>query len=106
MKKPGSKLEYYIKWLGYDDSHNSWEPQSNILDPKLLTAWKQSQANGGTQQVPRNSVGNPQPSNLAPCHRVVAGLQRRSTQQLFPGDIEEGGEQGLQARRIAHGHST
>eukprot|EP00908_Phaeocystis_cordata_P001217 Transcript_11305.p1 GENE.Transcript_11305~~Transcript_11305.p1 ORF type:complete len:652 (+),score=120.80 Transcript_11305:341-2296(+) len=53
VKKPGGKLEYYIKWLGYDDSHNSWEPQSNILDPKLLTAWKQSQANGGAQQAPQ-----------------------------------------------------
>jgi hypothetical protein len=27
-----SNLRFYIKWLGYDDDRNSWEPYSNIRD--------------------------------------------------------------------------
>jgi hypothetical protein len=27
-----SQLKFYIKWLGYDDEHNSWEPYSNLRD--------------------------------------------------------------------------
>jgi len=32
-KKKGRKnvLEYYVTWLGYDTSHNSWEPESNLI---------------------------------------------------------------------------
>ena len=50
-KNTGVKPEYHIKWMGYDESHNSWEPQSGILDSKVLKVWKQSQADGGAQQV-------------------------------------------------------
>ena len=31
--------EFLIKWLGYDDTHNSWEPKNN-LTPDLLQAYK------------------------------------------------------------------
>ena len=27
-------LEYKVKWLGYDDSHSSWEPLSNLENAK------------------------------------------------------------------------
>ena len=28
---------YLVKWLDYDDSHNSWEPASNLSCPEMLT---------------------------------------------------------------------
>ena len=30
-----SNLRFYIKWLGYDDDHNSWEPYANIRDMQI-----------------------------------------------------------------------
>ena len=30
------KPEYLVKWAGYPDKDNTWEPAKNILDPRLL----------------------------------------------------------------------
>lgn len=30
------KRYFYIKWLGWDDKHNTWEPKRNIIDTRLI----------------------------------------------------------------------
>ena len=30
--KRKTELEFQIKWLGYDETHNSWEPYANLRD--------------------------------------------------------------------------
>ncbi|CAB1342090.1 unnamed protein product [Coregonus sp. 'balchen'] len=37
------KLEFLVKWRGWSSKHNSWEPQANILDPRLLAAFNKSE---------------------------------------------------------------
>lgn len=29
--------QFFIKWLGYPNSHNSWQPATNIIDDRLIT---------------------------------------------------------------------
>jgi hypothetical protein len=38
-ERANSALEFLVKWQGYDASHNSWEPQDNILDPTVLRSY-------------------------------------------------------------------
>jgi len=33
------KTQYLIKWKGYSDAHNSWEPKENVTTPALLAAY-------------------------------------------------------------------
>jgi hypothetical protein len=38
------KAQYLIKWKGYSDAHNSWEPVENIWAPALILAFNDREA--------------------------------------------------------------
>jgi hypothetical protein len=31
-----TKLKFLVKWLGYDDTHNTWEPYKEVRDVEIL----------------------------------------------------------------------
>ena len=53
------KTEYLLKWKGYDESHNSWEPEENLF-PTLIQAYEKRKK--GTQytdtEMEQDHIGN------------------------------------------------
>jgi hypothetical protein len=40
VKVVNSKLQFFVKWTGYDVAHNTWEPEDYIMNPILITNFK------------------------------------------------------------------
>jgi len=56
-KKPNGKWEYFLKWSGFDDSYNTWEPKENMDCEEMLEEfernWAKEQKQGAKKVTKR-----------------------------------------------------
>lgn len=48
------KVEYRVKWKGWSQRHNTWEPEENILDDRLIDIFERSQRYGSS--IPKKQI--------------------------------------------------
>ncbi|XP_062072650.1 E3 SUMO-protein ligase CBX4 [Lepus europaeus] len=73
------RVEYLVKWRGWSPKYNTWEPEENILDPRLLIAFqnreRQEQLMGYRKRGPKPKPLVVQVPTFARRSNVLTGLQ-------------------------------
>ncbi|CDQ76002.1 unnamed protein product [Oncorhynchus mykiss] len=73
------RMEYLVKWRGWSPKYNTWEPEENILDPRLLDAFQNreryEQLMGYRKRGPKPKHLMGQVPSFARRSSVLSGLQ-------------------------------
>ncbi|XP_077426925.1 E3 SUMO-protein ligase CBX4-like [Vanacampus margaritifer] len=79
------RVEYLVKWRGWSPKYNTWEPEENILDPRLLDAFedreRQEQLLGYRKRGPKPKHLLVQVPSFARRSSVLADLHESSLQE-------------------------
>ncbi|KAJ8254256.1 hypothetical protein COCON_G00208680 [Conger conger] len=73
------RIEYLVKWTGWSPKYNTWEPEENILDPRLLTAFQNRERQ---EQLMGYRKRGPKPKH--PLIQVPSFARRSSALSGFP----------------------
>ena len=73
QKKKG-KRQMYVKWKGFDDSHNSWEPLENVETSEVVRAYRKAQGETLQEGSEKEEEEEYRPSKI---HSHTMGQRRR-----------------------------
>ena len=78
--------QYLVKWLGYPNEENTWEPYSHVEDNEALDKWmNRLQANAITAKAAIMDIGMPEPSTYKD---AISGPEAPQWQQAIDDELK------------------
>lgn len=103
-----SQVEYFLKWKGYSDNDNTWEPEENLDCPELIAAFEETQKKKESKRKPVDFRENTIAQHFLSLLAAVTEAKKRKandsidakTSTKKKSDRKEGFDRGLAPERI------
>jgi chromobox protein 1 len=101
----GGKREYLLKWKGYPDSENTWEPSENLDCPELIQAYedrlkKEKEEKGKKRKLKDSSSASGEHADDAGSSSGAGGSSKKKKVAEDDENKPRGFDRGLQPERI------